>query len=473
MNHLLPGGRRRFVKVKAFHFRGLKSGLLLIFASALVVSAATLAAAAPDVPPAASLTLNAHDQYILRYVIYFSVLLGGALGGLIYSLSRHRGFIVPHWVSQAAETQDYPAGQDTDGSVRPARRGAAQAQQAFTKLDLGTLADCVVGIGGGIIIFNLVPQAGDSDLFMSLLNQPASLGTAVSTVMKILALALIGGFAGISLFDEAAKRISRQLEDTQAELHLNRDKIQVLQNNDQQESDIQFLLSPLVDPSLQPLTDTQNESFHAHVLQAPLNIRNKVFNRLQKAHDSHLITGGDTGPLADVEIETRMTLQQGLLAGFDALIAAAKQQTGFGGEDDAFLHRYLAHRGFIHLQLGAGTERLGGLAGKPSQHWREAEESLTLAIDLRDRSAADRQMFWHYSLKRMLARFKLGITDLIEAEINQPEVMQWLKKSRGTVHPILKSLPDDFFTYLRGLFPALFEGEEATPLQRIQRAGAL
>ncbi|MEA5389965.1 hypothetical protein VB738_01700 [Cyanobium gracile UHCC 0139] len=457
-----PFGRRRFGGWPRPGAWG-RAGLLLLLATLPVIAGASVQAAVlaalPAVNPAGIITLDERDQYILRYVIYFSVLVGGALGGFIYSVSRHRGFIVPHWVSAPAEGQDIPDAK----AARPVR----------TTYDLGTLADIIVGIGGGIIIFNLVPQSGEADLFESLLNQRASLGTAVSTVMKILALSLIGGFAGISLFDEAAKRINRQLQETQAELRVNRGSIQELQNNDRQESDIQFLLSPLLDPSLQPLTESQNEALKAHVMQAPLNLRNKVFERLQKAHDSHPVSGSDAAALPAAEIETRLSLQEGLLAGFDALIAAARQPKGPDAEEDAFLHRYLAHRGFVHLQLGCGSERLGGSAGHPGRHWREAEESLSQAIELRDRSAADRQMYWHYSLQRMVTRFKLGNTDPIQAELEQPEVKQWLSKSRGIVHAIVKSLPLDFVTFLSGLLPDFFAAEEPTPLQRIQRSGAL
>lgn len=467
------GAPRRRSVMRVGRSRWWKAGVLLVLAMALVVGADAVAAFAVAADSGAANLLNERDQTILRYVVYLSVLIGGGLGGFIYSVSRNRGFIVPHWVAHQVEGQAELEPPSGDGAQRPTPRGRTAVTLTYTKYDLGTIADIIVGIGGGIIIFNLVPQVGDSDLFESLLNQPASLGSAVSEVMKILALSLIGGFAGISLFDEAAKRISRQLEDTQTDVLFNRGKIQELQKNDQKESDIQFLLGPLVDPSLQPLSDSQNDALRGHVLEAPLNIRNKVFDRLQKSHDSHLITGKDAGLLDDAEIETRMTLQQGLLAGFDALIDAAKEQTRSGAGDDAFLHRYFAHRGFVHLQLGAGSERLSGLAGKASQHWREAEDSLAQAIDLRDRNAADRQMYWHYSLQRMVARFKLGDTAPIEAEIKQPEVQQWLRKSRGIVHAVLKSLPEDFVAFLNGPLPELFEGEEATPLQRIQRAGAL
>jgi len=467
------GARSRRCVMRVGNSRWWKAGVLLVLAMALVVAADAVAAVALAADSGAENLLNERDQTILRYVVYLSVLIGGGLGGFIYSVSRNRGFIVPHWVAHQVEGQAELEPPSGDGALRPTPRGRTAVTLTYTKYDLGTIADIIVGIGGGIIIFNLVPQGGDSDLFKSLLNQPVSLGSAVSEVMKILALSLIGGFAGISLFDEAAKRISRQLEDTQTDVLFNRGKIQELQKNDQKESDIQFLLGPLVDPSLQPLSDSQNDALRGHVLEAPLNIRNKVFDRLQKSHDSHLITGKDAGFLDDAEIETRMTLQQGLLAGFDALIDAAKEQTRSGAGDDAFLHRYLAHRGFVHLQLGAGSERLAGLAGKASQHWREAEDSLTQAIDLRDRNASDRQMYWHYSLQRMVARFKLGDTAPIEAEIKQPEVQTWLRKSRGIVHAVLKSLPEDFVAFLNGPLPELFEGEEVTPLQRIQRAGAL
>lgn len=473
MDVLLSGGRRRFVSMGVGRSRWWKAGVLLVLAMALVVGADAVAAVAVAAESGAANLLNERDQTILRYVVYLSVLIGGGLGGFIYSVSRNRGFIVPHWVAHQVEGLDEPSPQSGDGAPRRAPGSGAAATLTYTKYDLGTIADIIVGIGGGIIIFNLVPQVGDSDLFESLLNQPASLGSAVSEVMKILALSLIGGFAGISLFDEAAKRISRQLEDTQTDVRFNRGKIQELQKNDEKESDIQYLLGPLVDPSLQPLSDSQNDALRGHVLDAPLKIRNMVFDRLQKSHDTHLLAGKDAALLDDAEIETRMTLQQGLLAGFDALIDAAKEQTRSGAGEDAFLHRYLAHRGFVHLQLGAGSERLAGLAGKASQHWREAEDSLAQAIALRDRNAADRQMYWHYSLQRMVARFKLGDTAPIEAEIKQPEVQQWLRKSRGIVHAVLKSLPEDFVAFLNGPLPELFEGEDVTPLQRIQRAGAL
>ncbi|MCT0232675.1 MULTISPECIES: hypothetical protein [Synechococcales] len=425
--------------------------MLLVLGIVVVLSVASIGVAA-DVPREPTGVLDSRGQSILRYVIYLSVPIGGALGGFIYSISRNRGFIVPHWVQQPKEDNE---NQDIGSTVA--------TDLAYTKFDLGTVADLLVGIGGGIIIFNLVPQ-GQEDLFEGLLNYKASLGTAVSVVMKIMALSLIGGFAGISLFDEAAKRINRQLQETQSELLVNRGKIQQLQQNDQQESDIQYLLNPLVDPSIGPLSDTQKDALESSILKAPLNIRNKVFERLQKAYDSNSITGTGAAALTEAEIQTRMTLQEGLLAGFKDLITASEEQKSSGKGEDAFLHRYRAHQGFVHIHLGAGSERIEGKNGNASRHWRQAEESLTLAIQLRDLSAADKEMYWHYSLQRMVARYKLDNTEPIQAEINQPEVKKWLNKDPGILHAILTSLPADFGAFLRGLLPALFEGEEATPL---------
>jgi hypothetical protein len=426
----------------------------------------------------ASSNLSTLEQSLLKYVVYLSVLIGGALGGLIYSISRNRGFVVPHWDLQSTEDNLLPSASSIESSANPARETKTGIAPTYTKYDLGTFADILVGIGGGIIIFNLVPQ-GDTDLFEGLLNaatdpnKPNGLGTVVSQLMKILAISLIGGFAGISLFDEAAKRISRQLEDSKVEILTNRGKIQQLQQNDQQESDIQFLLNPLVDPSLGPLSETQKDALKSSVIKAPLNVRNKVFERLQKAYDSNSISGTGKEFLDEADIQTRMTLQEGLLAGFDALITASEEQKRSGRGEDAFLHRYRAHQGFVHIQLGAGSERIEGKAGNKGQHWRQAEESLTHAIQLRDLSAADKEMYWHYSLQRMVARYKQGNTEPIQDEIKEPEARQWLNMDPGILHAILKSLPADFATFLSGLVPALFKDEEPSPLHRIQTAGTL
>jgi hypothetical protein len=301
--------------------------LELVLGIAVVVGFASAGVASSNLAPL--------EQSLLKYVVYLSVLIGGALGGLIYSISRNRGFVVPHWDLQSTEDNLLPSTSSIESSANPARETKTGIAPTYTKYDLGTFADILVGIGGGIIIFNLVPQ-GDTDLFEGLLNaatdptKPNGLGTVVSQLMKILAISLIGGFAGISLFDEAAKRISRQLEDSKVEILTNRGKIQQLQQNDQQESDIQFLLNPLVDPSLGPLSETQKDALKSSVIKAPLNVRNKVFERLQKAYDSNSISGTGKEFLDEADIQTRMTLQEGLLAGFDALITASEEQKRSG-----------------------------------------------------------------------------------------------------------------------------------------------
>jgi len=285
------------------------------------------------------------ESWWLRFWAYFLVVIGGAHGGLIYGISRNRGVIVPHYE----------------------RKQNKESNTTYTKLDLGYLGDILVGIGGGIIIFNLVPQT-DPDIFVTLLNSWENFGKIASLMMKVLALSLIGGFAGISLFDEAAKRISQELEDVRSQASANSGLINQLQGEGDLEAQIQFLLNPMTDPSIPPLSPSQGLEFKTAVLKAPLYLRNKVFERLQNAHNTYLISGNDP-PLSKPDIETHITLQKSLLIGFESLIAAAEEQEKNKLPADLNKHRYLAHNGFINDQIALGNEALG-LQGNTSQHWR-------------------------------------------------------------------------------------------------------
>ncbi|MFN6337429.1 MAG: hypothetical protein ACK41W_01685 [Cyanobacteriota bacterium] len=365
------------------------------------------------------------DAAWLRFWLYLCVIVGGAFGGLIYGLSRNRGAVIPHFMRL----------QDVGGA------------SGFQKLDLGFLGDMLIGIGGGIIVFNLVPQA-DRDIFESLFLNYSDVGKVASLLMKIMALSLIGGFAGISLFDEAAKRISRELEEVRAQAQANSGLIHQLKSVDALEAQIQSLLNPLIDPSFPPLNESQKEAFKQLLIKAPKNLRNKVFERLQTAFNAHLISSHDIR-LSPQEINIRLNLQECLTAGFDALLAAADDYEQKTKEKDVDKHRYLAHKGFIHDQLAIGNE-LKGL--QATQHWLQGEEDLSGAIRLRDEIPADRENYWFYTLERMLCRYKLGKREDVIAEINSQAVERWVHKNRGVISASLKIQPDDFLDFLRSQF---------------------
>jgi hypothetical protein len=373
------------------------------------------------------------DTQWLRYAAYFSVLLGGAGGGLIYSISRNRGAVIPHIV----------------------RRRTEEGVHTYVTLNLGFLAEILIGMGGGVIIFNLVPSNAQSDLFTSLLDSSCSWGTALSLLMKILALALIGGFAGISLFDEAAKRFNRELEEVRNQASSARGEVERLQHTAHQETELQYLLSSLIDPTLPPLSQGQEDKLLQLVVDAPLNLRNKVFERCQRAHSDQLLPMDGTA-LAPDQVNSRVSLQKQLLTAFDALIAAADEQERKGAGTDAQKHRYLAHRGFIHNQVAMGCELMGE-SSNALPHWRQAEDNLDLAIQLRDRSASDRNRFWHYNLDRMLARYRLGREQEVVEELQDRKIRTWIEtqKDAGFVKANLRVLPADFLRFLASTIPEL------------------
>lgn len=392
-------------------------------------------AASPSTSPASADQAKAADlasqraevkreSWWLRFWAYFLVVIGGAHGGLIYGISRNRGVIIPHFQRQQNKGEN----------------------STFTKLDLGYLGDILVGIGGGIIIFNLVPQT-DPDIFVSLFRNSADFGRIASLMMKVLALSLIGGFAGISLFDEAAKRISQELEEVRSQANATSGLINQLQGEGDLEAQLQYLINPMTDPSIPPLTESQNLEFKTAVLKAPLYLRNKVFDRLQTAHNNNLITGNDP-PLSKPEIQTRLTLQKSLLVGFESLIAAAEEQEKNKLPADLNKHRYLAHNGFIHDQIALGNESLG-FQGDTSQHWRQGEENLNAAIVLRDQIAGNEETYWYYNLERMLCRFKLGKRSQVTDEINDEKTIRWINRDPGIVYAQAKFMPGDFLEFLR------------------------
>ncbi len=373
---------------------------------------------------AARLAEMKREAWWLRFWAYSLVIIGGAHGGLIYGISRNRGVIIPHFQSQQRKADS----------------------TTFTKLDLGYLGDMLVGIGGGIIIFNLIPQT-DPDIFVSLFKNSTDVGKIASLLMKVLALSLIGGFAGISLFDEAAKRISQELEEVRSQANATTGLINNLQGENDLESEIQYLLNPMVDPSFPPLTESQHQDFKKAILKAPLYLRNKVFERLQTAHNEHLISGNDP-PLSKPEVEIRMSLQQSLITGFDSLIAASEEQEKHKLPADLNKHRYLAHSGFIHDQIALGYEALG-LHVNTSQHWRQGEDYLDRAIALRDTTPANKDAFWYYNFERMLCRFKLGNRDQVISELNEESTLRWFQKEPGVVYTQIKIMPADFLDFLR------------------------
>lgn len=390
-----------------------------------------------------------------RRLGYLAVVVGGAYGGLIYSISRNRGAVMAHRVAL----------EEGNGQGR------------YVKWNLGIWADLLVGMGGGIIIFNLIPQVGNTQLFDALWASCPTAGTP-TTLMKILSLALIGGFAGISLFDEAAKRFSRQIEEVSAQTKANRELISQLNEGDAVESRIRYLLNRVVDPSIAPLGPAEADQLRAAVIKAPLQVRNLVFERCQASIQANRILGLTT-VLERPELQARVSQLEGLSPTLDSLIAAATEEQGEGHSDDLNRHRYLAHKGFICKHLAIGSSLLGE-ADTARRHLLQAEQLLGQAIDCRnDLSASAQQEFWHYGLDRAFCRFRLGWLEKAREDLCSPAAMGWATSlDPGVVFTNLKGFSppplgadvapspytaNDFLTWLASVQPELVPPELLRP----------
>ena len=362
-----------------------------------------------------------------RAVIYFCIIFGGLLGGFIYSISRNRGFVIPK------------------------RYSFKDGDNEFLKLGLGTFADMLVGLGGGILIFLLVPYAGEGDLITTLIE---SMGTTTeaSSLLKVIALALIGGFAGISLFDEAAKRITRQIEEVGETARVNGEKLKDIGIATTREAEIQFLLSPLLDPTISPLNLKQQQALEKAIIDAPINVRNWVFSQAQSSLDNYWLMGQKGEQLSEADVETYRELFKQLILPFDALVQAAKKDQQETGHPDSYLHRYFAHIAFCQQQIAAADEILEA-SPEARRNWKLAEENLKEAVKIRNEISkkeidGSEELFWHYELHLLLCHYKLNNLERAEEELKNIR-STWLRKEPGVLAGLLENLDSSFLEWVR------------------------
>jgi hypothetical protein len=314
---------------------------------------------------------------------------------------------------------------------------------------------------------------------------------AASIVVKILSLSLIGGFAGISLFDEAARRISKQMQKVSEQVDANSSLLSNLNQDGMAESEIRLLLNRAVDKTLSPLGPDEVDKLRTAVVKAPLQVRNFVFDKCQQAVESNRILGSSIEMNA-LEIHSRITQLRGLIHCFDSLLAAAAELEKETKQSDLNTHRYLAHIGFIHKHLAIGSSLLKETdAAKESLI--QAEKLLGLAIESRDKqSATAEQEFWHYNLDRSFCRFRLGLQIKASEDLHTPKAMSWATSlAPGLVFTNLKGfrspplsadltpstyVDNEFFVWLSSIRPELVPLEllaQGTNLNRAKQNGDL
>lgn len=407
----------------------------------LILGVADAASAASSI---AEQVISPAEYARRRFLIYTCIVSGGLLGGLIYSISRNRGFVVPkHYLFQDGDNQ-------------------------FFKLGLGTFADMLVGLGGSILIFLLVPYTGDQDLITTLVQNVGTI-TEASSLLKVVALALVGGFAGISLFDEAAKRLTHQIEELDLTIQNNRERIHQINDTSAREAEIQYLLSPLLDVTIGPLKPEQEQILIQKIASASINTRNWVFTQVQRTVDSQWIMGEPEKSLTDSEVKARRALFKQLIVPFQALVRAAEVDQGKDASNhDRYLHRYLAHIAFCQEQMATAYAR-SGATDEALMNWRLAQDNLAQAVQVRDAvqsetgrrsptagtqfalSQVDRNdaknLFWHYELHQVLCSYKMSDMQQAEATLNKLQPF-WQMKS-FLLPSLFKNLDFEFLAWLK------------------------
>ena len=410
-----------------------------------------------------------NKKLIYLLVVAGTIILGGAFGGLIYSINSNRGAINLHSVKLQEET----------------------CKSEYVKWNLGIYGDMLVGAGGGIIAFNLIPHVTDSGLIESLWKNIGNVGLVASIVVKILSLSLIGGFAGISLFDEAARRISKQMQKVSEQVDANSSLLSNLNQDGTTESEIRLLLNRAVDKTLSPLGPNEVDKLRIAVIKAPLQVRNFVFDKCQQAVELNRILGSSI-EMNKLEIQSRMTQLKGLIHCFDSLLAAAVELEKETKKPDLNTHRYLAHIGFIYKNLAIGSSLLQE-TDSAKESLTQAEKLLGLAIESRDKQSTNaEQEFWHYSLDRSFCRFRLGLQVKAMEDLHTPKAMSWpTSLAPGLVFTNLKGfrspplsgdvtpspyVDNEFFVWLASIRPELVPLEllaQGTNLNRAKQNGDL
>lgn len=297
---------------------------------------------------------------------FFTVItFAGAFGGLLYT-ARDSGLEFPH------RNPDNPH-----------------------ILNLGWVADCAYGIAGAYVVFLILPTELNTGHPVpdALQNNGSILG-----LIKLLALALVGGYGGRSLVDRALSNIAKEAEEAKKSAAETKEKLIQIQELDTKALELVHLhLDKNEKPQdIQTLKDTIKVSSKA--------ARFEIF---KEARAVRTATWKDDVPLMERTIPI-----------FEALIDSA------GGE------KY--HRN--HGQLGYALKDQGG-EDENMKDWKRAYEELTKAIELRDKEGTDG--FLMYEFNRAMCAIKLGKNPAsIQEDIQAAARRESLYKKMQKIHLI-------------------------------------
>jgi len=271
--------------------------------------------------------------------MFLIITLAGAFGGLLYTV-RDSGLEFPH-----------------------------RNPDKIHVLNLGWIADCAYGIAGSYVVFLILPTDLNIDL---------STGKILDLI-KLLALALVGGYGGRSLVDRALANIAKDAEEAKQSAQETKEKMIQIQDLDTSALELvhRHLDEDEGELDIQPLKEA--------IIMASRAARFEIFKEARAVRSANW--------------KKNVPLMERTIPIFEALID--------NKEGEQF------HRN--HGQLGYALKDQGG-SDDTKKDWNRAYQELTKAIDLRDQGGIEG--FSMYQFNRALCGIKLDKAfDSIEHDI--------------------------------------------------------
>ena len=277
------------------------------------------------------------------YLLWLVVGGAGMFGGFLFGI-KDKKLILPHWNSKHI-------------------------------IEPGFIGDCLFGLAGGFLVFILLPGNFEFNL-----SKPEE-------IIKIVAVAVVGGYGGRALVEKVLAQQFYELESDIEELR---------QQNKQGAMAIALVRQHLDEDQDTPLVPDQE--LKEAILQASSSAKVEVFNMARSFRANHY--------------ETRPELLVRTIPIFEALIE---------DDQDNQFHRNHGQLGFVYKDQ------------QPRPQWKLAETELSRAIQIRDEQSAGG--FLMYELNRAICNIKLGAdSEVIKSDLDKvlrlgPENGAWVRQS--------------------------------------------
>lgn len=253
---------------------------------------------------------------------------------------------------------------------------------------LGWISDCLAGIAGAYVVFLIVPGNFKPD-------EPFEM-------IKILGLAIVGGYGGQPLMDKVLgdllKRVEAKVEKVEERVTKNRElieedqeKVKQIEVDAKKQAKIVADTLALLECYLDEDLNTKNEAIAISELIKQVSSRDRrlIFVEAKKVRE------------INSRPENRKPFMvQRTIPVFEALVEA--------DEKDSYRHRYYAQIGYALKDLAQIGYALKDLKEGEEPNWSKAVEALTRAINNRGSLNEDKNgSFWVYEFNRAFCRINL------------------------------------------------------------------